>query len=97
MLIIEVIIVIISSRGTIVKSQPRKRLPIVLYIQFIVFIIEFAWDIVGVLWAFDPSIDCHRSHKVLLFTRVVLAWNFIISIIVGLYLFIRIGKCCCSG
>lgn len=92
MVIVEVATIIISCRGTIANPEPRKKLPIMLYIQLCIFVIEFIWDIVGVLWAFDPSIDCHKSHQVLIFTQAVLVWNFIISIAVGSYLFITIGK-----
>lgn len=91
MLMTEIVIVLISSKGTIANPEPRRKLPIALYVQFIIFVIEFAWDIVGVVWAFDPSIDCHQSHQVLLFTRAVLVWNFFISVTVGFYLFLRIG------
>ena len=91
MMVIEVVIIVISSRGTIANPKPRSGLPKALYIQLTFFVLEFAWDIVGVLWAYDPSIDCDQSHQVLVFIRAVLVWNFIISVSVGLYLFIRIG------
>ncbi len=89
---VEVSIVFISSSGTIANSQPRKKISIPIYILTGIGTLEFAWDIVGVLWAFDPTIDCHKSHQVLLLTRGVLVWNFIGSVTVGLYLIMRIGK-----
>ena len=92
MLLIEVVIVVISSRGTIADPNPRRFLPYAFYVQLIVFLMEFSWDVVGVVWAYDPRIDCDRSHQVLIFTRIVLVWNMIISGSVGTYLFVRIGK-----
>lgn len=99
MCLIEVAVVVISARGTIANPEPRKGLHIALYFQMSLFVLEFAWDVVGVVWAFDSSIDCHRSHSVLLLTRTVLIWNLTSSLIVALYMVIRIGFCrltCCS-
>ena len=97
MCLIEISVVLISARGTIANPAPRKRLPIALYVQSIVFILEFVWDIVGVLWAFDPTIDCSSSHSVLILARVILVWNLISSIVIGSYMIMRIGICrlCC--
>lgn len=92
MLLIEVVIVVISSRGTIANPMPRKCLPFALYVQMFFFVLEFSWDVVGVVWAYDPRIDCDRSHQVLIFTRAVLVWNLVLSGSVGTYLFLRIGN-----
>lgn len=92
MAILEMSIVTLSASGTIANPHPRRNIRIPLYITTAVFFLEFAWDVVGVIWAFDPTIDCHKSHTVLLVTRCVLVWNFIGSISFGLYLIFRIGK-----
>lgn len=92
-LIVEVSIVAISARGTIANPYPRRNIAIPLYVLTAVFVLEFAWDIVGVIWAFDPAIDCHQSHAVLLLARGVLVWNFMVTIVIGSYMFVRIGKC----
>ena len=83
---------VISASGTIANPKPRKNIRIPLYILTAIFTVEFAWDIVGVIWAFDPTIDCHKSHTVLMLTRSVLVWNFIGSATLGSYLILRIGK-----
>ena len=97
MCLIELSVVLISARGTIANPAPRKRLPIALYVQSIFFVLEFAWDIVGVLWAFDSTIDCPSSHSILILTRAILVWNLISSIVIGSYMILRIGLCrlCC--
>ena len=92
MVMVEMAIAVVSSMGTIANPEPRKSIHIPLYIQMALFIFEFAWDIVGVLWAFDPSIDCHRSHSVLILCRTILVWNLLTSSLVGFYLIIRIGS-----
>lgn len=91
MVIVEMAIVVTSSMGTIANPEPRRNIHIPLYIQIVLFTFEFAWDIVGVLWAFDPSIDCHRSHSVLVLSRTILTWNLLTSSVIGFYLILRIG------
>lgn len=92
-----VIVVIISSRGSIDDNRPRRHLPLVLYVQTALLVIHFGWDCVGVVWAFDPSIDCPFSHKVLVLVRIVLIWNTASSVIGASYLVVRVGMCglCC--
>ena len=90
--IVEVSVVVTSASGTVANPKPRRNIRIPLYILTAIFTVEFAWDIVGVLWAFDPTIDCHKSHTVLLLTRSVLVWNFIGSATLGSYLILRIGE-----
>lgn len=92
MAILEVAVIVLSASGTIANPYPRRHIRFPLYIMVFVFMLEVSWDIVGVVWAFDPSIDCHRSHTVLLVTRFILVWNFFCSGTIGLYLLCRIGK-----
>ena len=95
--LVELSILLISARGTIANPAPRRKLYIALYIQVAFFVVEYAWDVVGVLWAFDPSMDCPTSHTILILVRGILIWNLITSSLVGIYLIVRIGFCqlCC--
>lgn len=93
MCLIEFSVVMTSARGTIADPEPRKGLRIALYVQTAFFVLELAWDIVGVLWAFDPSIDCPSSHSLLILVRGILIWNLLSSLTIWLYLFVRIGVC----
>ena len=93
MIIIEVMVVLYSAQGTIANPGPRKNLKWVLYVQAAWFIVEFAWDCVGVIWAFDPLIDCPMSHQVLVLVRIVLIWNLASSVSITMYLVIRVGIC----
>ena len=90
---IQLLVIIVSSRGTIANSHPRRHLKWLLYVQTVVFIVELIWDIVGVVWAFDPTIDCSSSHQVLILARIVLIWNLISSVSIATYVLIRIGVC----
>ena len=99
MCLVEVIVIMTSARGTMANPAPRSSIPILLYIEAVVFVLKFAWDVVGVLWAFDPTIDCQSSHPVLLLARGILIWNLFLSIIMGSYAILRIGICrlpCCG-
>ncbi len=100
MCLIELSVVMTSARGTIADSEPRSGLRIALYVQTAFFVIKVSWDIVGVLWAFDPSIDCPSSHTLLKLVRGILIWNLLSSVAIGFYMFLRIGVCrlpCFSG
>ena len=93
MCLIEVTTISISSRGTMAHPAPRKNIPVAIYVEAGVFVLKFAWDVVGVLWAFDPSIDCPTSHPVLVLARLVLLWNLLTSVGMALYAFVRIAVC----
>ena len=93
MCLVEVVTISISARGTMANPTPRKNIPIAIYVEACVFVFKFAWDVVGVLWAFDPSIDCHASHPILVLARLVLLWNLFTSVGMAFYAFIRIAVC----
>lgn len=99
MSLVELSVILISVRGTIANPAPRRKLRLALYVQAAFFVIEFIWDIVGVLWAFDPTIDCPSSHSILILARGILVWNLLTSTLVGGYLIVRIGLCqlCCRN
>ena len=99
MMVLEFTVIIISGRGTISTPEVRRWICIPLYIQTFIHVIEFAWDIAGILWIFDPAIDCHQHHSVLILTRIVLLWNMLAFVVMTSYLLIRVGFCrspCCT-
>jgi sn1-specific diacylglycerol lipase len=93
MCLVEVATISISARGTMADPSPRKNISIALYVEAGVFVLKFTWDVIGVLWAFDPSIDCPDSHPILVLARSVLLWNLFTSIAMALYAFVRIAVC----
>lgn len=93
MCLIEVVVIMISARGTMANPAPRKNISTTLYIETVVFVFKFTWDIIGVLWAFDSSIDCPTSHPILVLTRSVLIWNLLTSVVMAVYALVRIAIC----
>ena len=47
---VQFFIVIISSRGTITNTHPRRHMVKFLYARSILAIIEFCWSIIGIVW-----------------------------------------------
>lgn len=89
----QLLVVAISAQGTIANPNPRRHIQWVLYIQMILIVVEFTWDCMGAVWAFDPAINCPSSNHVLIFTRFILVWNIFSAISIVIYLLIRIGLC----
>ena len=86
---------IVSARGTIANPHPRRHIHIVLYVLTACFIVEFSWDIVGFLWAFDPDLECSKQHNLLTFVRCLLVWNTWTSVAATGYMFFRMGVIHC--
>jgi hypothetical protein len=49
-ILVQLIIVIISSRGTITNIEPRKHMTKFLYIRSFLILIEAIWSIIGIVW-----------------------------------------------
>ena len=88
-----ILTIIISAQGTIANPEPRRHIQWILYIQLILLVVEVAWDLVGAVWTFDPSIKCSPFSHLLIFTRFILIWNITTTFIIFTYLLIRIGLC----
>lgn len=73
-IILEVIIVHISRKGTISDSGARRYLPIVLYIRVVVAVPEVAWNAYGTWAAFEKSSDCQRSVVNVAKGTVIAGW-----------------------
>ena len=54
------------------------------------FAFEVGWDMVGIVWAFDPSLNCNSSNSLLVLSRFLLIWNCIFSVIFTLYMILKI-------
>ena len=96
MIALELVIAFVSSRGTMANDSPRRYLPYLLYVEMTLFAFEVAWDIVGIFWAFDPSLSCEASNSLLALSRFLLIWNFIFAFLITGYMAVQIvcGKCC---
>ena len=96
MIALELVIAFVSSRGTMSNSSPRKYLHYLLYAEMLFFAFEAAWDMVGIFWAFDPSLSCESTNSLLALTRFLLIWNCIFAFLISTYMIVQIvsGKCC---
>lgn len=96
MIVLELIIAFVSSRGTMSNSSPRKYLAYLLYTELLFFVFEAAWDMVGIFWAFDPSLNCESNNSLLALSRFLLIWNCIFAFLITTYLVVQIisGKFC---
>ena len=90
MIIAEIAIAFVSARGTIANSEPRRHIPYLLYGKMLFFAFEVGWDMVGVVWAFDPSINCKSNNSLLALSRFLLIWNFFFSLIFAMYMILKI-------
>ena len=90
MIVAEITIAVISSRGTIADPEPRRHIPYFLYGKMLFFLFEVGWDIAGLAWAFDPSIVCKSSNSLLMLSRFLLIWNCIFTVIFTIYMLFKI-------
>lgn len=50
-----------SMRGTIINDAPRRRMPQILYVRFVVMVLEWLWDIIGAVWVTRLLSVCDES------------------------------------
>ena len=59
----ELMIVIISARGTISNSIPRKKINIFLYTRIVLIVFELVWNIIGIIWWVNTKTDFNSCPK----------------------------------
>ncbi|ULT98459.1 hypothetical protein L3Y34_000080 [Caenorhabditis briggsae] len=78
---------VISARGTIMDSQPRRLLPRLLYIRLPIFIIEVALTILATVHAFRSTNGGEGcDFATIARVTIVLEWFLIATAIVGLFI-----------
>ena len=90
MITAELTIAAISSRGTIANPEPRRHITYFLYGKLLLFAFEVSWDMVGIVWAFDPNLNCKSSNSLLALSRFLLIWNCIFSVFFAAYMVLKI-------
>lgn len=83
-IILDIVIMVISTRGTITNATPRKRLPIFLYLKIAIFLPEVGWTILGTIWAFDESSDCDDRVVMTIKGAAILGWIILFGLIVSI-------------
>lgn len=87
--LVQLVIILNSGAGTIANPRPRRFIKWIIYLHTLIFVIEFLWESVGIVWVFDPALSCATSHFVLRMTRFILLWNVGISLMTALYMFLH--------
>lgn len=84
LIILELAIGIISSRGTIYNSRPRRSLRYFLYFRLLLILPELSWTALGTYWTFDDSSDCPGEDVVVVRIAILANWClfFIFSVMV---------------
>ena len=59
--IVDALLMVVSSRGTIADPRPRRAIAPLLYVKITLFAPELLWTVLGTYWAFDDSSDCPVS------------------------------------
>ncbi|XP_033123783.1 sn1-specific diacylglycerol lipase beta-like isoform X2 [Anneissia japonica] len=77
-IILEILIIYVSSRGTIVNVYPRRHIPRLLYIRLFLYIIEIIWSVFGIFivhshWKPESS-ACEDTIKNIILAIVLLSW-----------------------
>ncbi|XP_033123778.1 sn1-specific diacylglycerol lipase beta-like [Anneissia japonica] len=77
-IILEILIIYVSSRGTIVNVYPRRHIPRLLYIRLFLYIIEIIWSVFGIFivhshWKPESS-ACDGTIMNIILAVVLLSW-----------------------
>ncbi|XP_011410095.1 PREDICTED: sn1-specific diacylglycerol lipase alpha-like [Amphimedon queenslandica] len=95
--LVQLVIMFISGAGTIANPRPRRFIKWIIYLHTFIFVIEFLWESVGIVWVFDPALSCAASHFVLRMTRFILLWNVAISLITALIVLREVASTLCKA
>ncbi|ELU06110.1 hypothetical protein CAPTEDRAFT_162985 [Capitella teleta] len=82
-MLLDVIIIAISTRGSITNATPRKRLPIFLYLKIVIFVPEIVFTILGTIWAFDRNSECDGWVVMTVKGVTVLGWIILFGLFIG--------------
>ena len=85
-LLLDIIIIIIASRGTIINPHARRHMPIFIYIKFLFYIPELAWTVFGTYWSFEKD-TVEGCNLVVIWTVRVAAlagWVIMLALVIGL-------------
>lgn len=82
-----VIIVFVSSRGSIMNTLPRRKFVKILYLGTLLAIVELGWNIVGTYLVFRKATACERHVEVAVKVTVILFWVLAIAVFIA-FLFV---------
>ncbi|XP_071128311.1 diacylglycerol lipase-beta-like [Mytilus edulis] len=79
--------VFISSRGSIMNAQPRRKFVKVLYVRSVLAIVEVIWNILGSYWAFGMKTMCEHSVELAVKITVIVFWVLAVTVFIA-FLFV---------
>ena len=85
LIVLDVAIGIISSRGTIYNSRPRRSLRYFLYIRLLLILPELTWTALGTYWTFDDSSDCPGEDIIVVRIAILANWCLFFIFLVMVY------------
>ena len=88
-IIMSIIIVVISSRGTITNTRPRRYLSKVIYAKTFLAVVEAVWNSLGTYWTFRPETSCKEEVELTLKITVILFW--LLAVVVSFAFLIVFG------
>lgn len=87
-LIITVMLVVHSSRGTVVITLPRKHVPALIVTRVVFGIPEIMWNVIGSIWILTGQIECEpdTALPILMKALVIYTWVAVALILLGILL-----------
>ncbi|XP_052059315.1 diacylglycerol lipase-beta-like [Mytilus californianus] len=81
------VIVFISSRGSLMNAQPRRKFVKVFYVRSVLAIVEIVWNILGSYWAFGMKTTCEHSVELAVKITVIVFWVLAVTVFIA-FLFV---------
>ena len=85
----QIMILIISSRGTISNARPRRKINIFLYMRILLLVIETVWNCIGVTWWMYTKTDFNSCPRLVYFSvlaNIIFCFIAILTIIIAVIL-----------
>ncbi|RNA23552.1 sn1-specific diacylglycerol lipase beta, partial [Brachionus plicatilis] len=88
-IIVQLVIVVISSLGTITNTEPRARIKKYLYMRIALMCAEMVWSFIGIVWLAKINWSaCSKLINFGVFANIIFCWiafGFIVAILVVLF------------
>ncbi|KAJ8283944.1 hypothetical protein COCON_G00027940 [Conger conger] len=67
-------IVYVSAQGTITNPGPRRSIPLLVCIRFVLYLPEIVWACLGAMWVSDNSRSCEPAEVAAVIGAVIASW-----------------------
>ena len=84
--VMELSIAWMSSKGSIMDTEPRDLIPQLLYVRLMLTIIELVWLSVGIKWIFLDLTECGLTSE-LYIARAIVVFNWMFLFVVGIIVY----------